>query len=160
MMQGPVIVPAKSASDACVKFKIVVAGEMAEWLKAHAWKACLGETLTWVRIPLSPPDLTVRNLGQTSPPTFSCCSDSACSNSRSRNLLCSCAHPLRRQARRCTVGIRHFHRRIGTRPGRWTRPLSGVGCLGDSVLGGQVCGSTLPRVVGNPNDSDTKRADG
>jgi hypothetical protein len=32
-----------------------VSGEMAEWLKAHAWKACLGETLTWVRIPLSPP---------------------------------------------------------------------------------------------------------
>src|SRR5258708_29376156 len=31
-------------------------GEMAEWLKAHAWKACLGETLTWVRIPLSPPE--------------------------------------------------------------------------------------------------------
>ena len=30
-------------------------GEMAEWLKAHAWKACLGETLTRVRIPLSPP---------------------------------------------------------------------------------------------------------
>ena len=29
---------------------------MAEWLKAHAWKACLGETLTWVRIPLSPPE--------------------------------------------------------------------------------------------------------
>jgi hypothetical protein len=21
-------------------------GEVAEWLKAHAWKACLGETLT------------------------------------------------------------------------------------------------------------------
>ncbi len=34
-----------------------LSGEMAEWLKAHAWKACLGETLTWVRIPLSPPDL-------------------------------------------------------------------------------------------------------
>ena len=33
-------------------------GEMAEWLKAHAWKACLGETLTWVRIPLSPPALS------------------------------------------------------------------------------------------------------
>jgi hypothetical protein len=28
---------------------------VAEWLKAHAWKACLGETLTWVRIPPSPP---------------------------------------------------------------------------------------------------------
>src|SRR5690348_15555520 len=28
---------------------------MAEWLKAHAWKACLLERVTWVRIPLSPP---------------------------------------------------------------------------------------------------------
>src|ERR1700722_596236 len=28
---------------------------MAEWLKAHAWKACLGETLTRARIPVSPP---------------------------------------------------------------------------------------------------------
>jgi hypothetical protein len=36
-------------------FHPIHAGEMAEWLKAHAWKACLGETLTWVRIPLSPP---------------------------------------------------------------------------------------------------------
>ena len=36
-------------------FVLTCAGEMAEWLKAHAWKACLGETLTWVRIPLSPP---------------------------------------------------------------------------------------------------------
>ena len=33
-------------------------GEVAEWLKAHAWKACLGETLTWVRIPPSPPEYT------------------------------------------------------------------------------------------------------
>ena len=31
------------------------AGEMAEWLKAHAWKACVGVTLPRVRIPLSPP---------------------------------------------------------------------------------------------------------
>src|SRR5262245_12185504 len=29
---------------------------MSEWLKEHAWKACVGETLPWVRIPLSPPD--------------------------------------------------------------------------------------------------------
>ena len=35
--------------------KLVLKGEMAEWFKAHAWKACLGETLSWVRIPLSPP---------------------------------------------------------------------------------------------------------
>src|SRR5688572_3985993 len=30
---------------------------MSEWLKEHAWKACVGETLPWVRIPLSPPVL-------------------------------------------------------------------------------------------------------
>ena len=30
---------------------------MAEWLKAHAWKACIGETLSWVRIPFSPPNM-------------------------------------------------------------------------------------------------------
>src|SRR4051812_21230296 len=28
---------------------------MSEWLKEHAWKACVGETLPRVRIPLSPP---------------------------------------------------------------------------------------------------------
>ena len=28
---------------------------MAEWFKAHAWKACKGATLSRVRIPLSPP---------------------------------------------------------------------------------------------------------
>src|SRR5205085_7733696 len=35
--------------------RIRTAGEMAEWLKAHAWKACIGETLSRVRIPVSPP---------------------------------------------------------------------------------------------------------
>ncbi len=30
-------------------------GEMSERLKEHAWKACLGATLTGVRIPISPP---------------------------------------------------------------------------------------------------------
>ena len=30
-------------------------GGVAEWLKAHAWKACLRETVTRVRIPLPPP---------------------------------------------------------------------------------------------------------
>src|SRR5579885_3588722 len=39
---------------ACVP---IASGEMAEWLKAHAWKACIGETLSRVRIPLSPPFL-------------------------------------------------------------------------------------------------------
>jgi hypothetical protein len=37
-------------------------GEVAEWLKAHAWKACLGETLTRVRIPLSPPAVGIMSL--------------------------------------------------------------------------------------------------
>ena len=31
-------------------------GEVAEWLKAHAWKACKQETVSRVRIPLSPPE--------------------------------------------------------------------------------------------------------
>ena len=30
---------------------------MAEWLKAHAWKVCKGVTLSWVRIPFSPPSI-------------------------------------------------------------------------------------------------------
>ena len=32
-----------------------IKGEVAEWLKAHAWKACKRETVSRVRIPLSPP---------------------------------------------------------------------------------------------------------
>jgi hypothetical protein len=31
-------------------------GEMSEWLKEHAWKACVRETASRVRIPLSPPE--------------------------------------------------------------------------------------------------------
>ena len=34
-----------------MKFK----GEVAEWLKAHAWKACKRATVSRVRIPFSPP---------------------------------------------------------------------------------------------------------
>ena len=33
----------------------LLAGEMAERLKAHAWKACVRASVPWVRIPLSPP---------------------------------------------------------------------------------------------------------
>ena len=39
-------------------YKIIINGEVAEWFKAHAWKACIGETLSWVRIPFSPPYIT------------------------------------------------------------------------------------------------------
>ena len=34
-------------------------GEVAEWLKALAWKACIRETVSWVRIPPSPPRLKI-----------------------------------------------------------------------------------------------------
>ena len=34
-------------------------GEVAERLKAHAWKACKRETVSRVRIPFSPPFLTI-----------------------------------------------------------------------------------------------------
>ena len=51
---------AKSFEDGKLRQSARMIGEMAEWLKAHAWKACLGETLTWVRIPLSPPRLRSR----------------------------------------------------------------------------------------------------
>src|ERR1700747_2814379 len=43
------------SSEASVFPLQIFVGEMAEWLKAHAWKACLLERVTWVRIPLSPP---------------------------------------------------------------------------------------------------------
>ena len=33
------------------------AGQVAEWLKALAWKACIRETVSWVRIPPCPPRL-------------------------------------------------------------------------------------------------------
>jgi hypothetical protein len=32
------------------------AGQMAEWLKAHAWNACIRASVSRVRIPLCPPD--------------------------------------------------------------------------------------------------------
>ena len=36
-------------------------GEMAEWSKAHAWKVCIPcEPVSWVRIPLSPPEFLNR----------------------------------------------------------------------------------------------------
>jgi hypothetical protein len=37
---------------------LILKGEMLERSIRHAWKACVGETLPWVRIPLSPPVLT------------------------------------------------------------------------------------------------------
>jgi hypothetical protein len=38
-----------------VRKSLILNGEMSEWSIEHAWKACVGETLPRVRIPLSPP---------------------------------------------------------------------------------------------------------
>ena len=38
-----------------MKLNLKKIGEMAEWFKAHAWKACKGVILSWVRILPSPP---------------------------------------------------------------------------------------------------------
>jgi hypothetical protein len=37
-------------------------GEVAEWSKAHAWKVCRRETVSRVRIPVSPPIYSVKTL--------------------------------------------------------------------------------------------------
>lgn len=37
---------------------------MAERFKAQSWKDCVGETLPWVQIPLSPPDLGMPSWNQ------------------------------------------------------------------------------------------------
>jgi hypothetical protein len=35
--------------------RLCAVGGVAEWLKAHAWKACMRATVSRVRIPLPPP---------------------------------------------------------------------------------------------------------
>ena len=42
-------------------------GEMSEWLKEHAWKACKWETVSGVRIPVSPPVTVIRTIGRCEP---------------------------------------------------------------------------------------------
>ena len=43
-------------------------GEVAEWLKAHAWKACGRESVSRVRISPSPPVYVVKRWNQTKLP--------------------------------------------------------------------------------------------
>ena len=45
-------------------------GEVAEWSKAHAWKVCRRETVSRVRIPVSPPVIP-GSTGVTDPTRFS-----------------------------------------------------------------------------------------
>ena len=42
-------------------FFMLVIGEVAEWLKAHAWKACIRAIVSRVRIPFSPPTAMTHN---------------------------------------------------------------------------------------------------
>ena len=41
----------------CANLSAIKNGEVSERFKEHAWKACVGETQPWVRIPPSPPKL-------------------------------------------------------------------------------------------------------
>ena len=38
-------------------------GEMSEWSKEHAWKACIRATVSGVQIPISPPVKTAYPIG-------------------------------------------------------------------------------------------------
>src|SRR5690242_6394288 len=64
VIAGRVRNPANAADEPCTsparhysaaQFRLFQRGGVAEWLKAHAWKACLLATVTGVRIPLPPP---------------------------------------------------------------------------------------------------------
>jgi hypothetical protein len=39
-------------------YRYIIYGEMTEWLKVAVLKTAVPETVPWVRIPLSPPDVT------------------------------------------------------------------------------------------------------
>ncbi len=52
---GMSIVPARWPMGISLVLTVAFFGEVAEWLKAHAWKACRRGTVSRVRIPLSPP---------------------------------------------------------------------------------------------------------
>ena len=43
--------------DLCrkISYNKYIRGEMSEWSKEHAWKVCIGLTLSGVQIPFSPP---------------------------------------------------------------------------------------------------------
>ena len=56
--EDPLLAPAHSFICGPISVTLNVLhgrGEVSEWLKEHAWKACVGETQPWVRIPPSPP---------------------------------------------------------------------------------------------------------
>jgi hypothetical protein len=48
------MVQSESSRAALSYVEPLTIGEMSEWFKEHAWKACVGVTPPWVRIPLSP----------------------------------------------------------------------------------------------------------
>ena len=48
-MQGPACTKPNNAI-----FAVLKKGEVSEWLKEHAWKVCIWETVSRVRIPPSP----------------------------------------------------------------------------------------------------------
>jgi hypothetical protein len=41
------------------EMQITPEGQVAEWFKAHAWNACVRESVPWVRIPPCPPEFLI-----------------------------------------------------------------------------------------------------
>ena len=78
---------------------------MSEWLKEHAWKACVGETLPWVRIPLSPPNFAP--LIWRSEPAWASCRD-APQRVASKTESHSCGSSVSRSARCYSARIHSF----------------------------------------------------
>ena len=60
-------------SAAIVRSPVCGFGEVAEWLKALAWKACIRETVSWVRIPPSPPIPISKPLSDARAAARACC---------------------------------------------------------------------------------------
>jgi hypothetical protein len=55
MHPAPCTAPASSPAPILLRSLERTRGEVSERFKEHAWKACVGETQPWVRIPPSPP---------------------------------------------------------------------------------------------------------
>ena len=53
-LQPPIIRKKSSDSERILLFLQSTEGDLSEWLKEHAWKACKRETVSRVRIPQSP----------------------------------------------------------------------------------------------------------
>lgn len=131
------------------------AGEMSEWPKEHAWKACVGATLPRVRIPLSPFSNSSRPSASTSKGSH--ISGTRLPSSRGELKTDDCEDPpLRRIQRRehRTVAIRYWPRFGRARPQPCRIPGLGWRTVrAQCRLAGRVCLPTTRPGVGAPRGS-------